>query len=276
MQKTDHKKHILKILELVNDLLSTSALKNKKVDMVNSNGEKPMEIDLQVEDLVVEYIKSHHLPYKIFAEEGGFIDFTEDAEFLVAFDPLDGSTNYSVGKNLLPYGFLIAVYNNLEPKMSDVICAGALEFTDKLSWLYNGGETFKIINGKPVPMDKIDQKIVPDLHTPVYLDLYKKVSYDFYASFVQKIFIRNTGSTIGNLALTLEGASTALGGSTIKAEEIGALYSLIKGAGGEIIDEQGNDFGEIPFSGSKFFEVLGGNPSVIDLMKSIIKEKQAG
>lgn len=270
MPRINHSKYISEILNLVQNILTVSPVKNTVIDKLNSNNEKSIEMDIYIENLVIDYIKSKHLPYQVFAEEGGHTRVSNNPRYYVTFDPLDGSTNYSVGKNFLPYGFLIAVYGNLEPKISDVICAGALEITNSLSWIYSEGKTLKLKDQTPTD---ITQKVIPDMHTPVYLDLYKKVNYDFYALFAQQVFIRNSGSSIGNLALTLEGVSTALGGSKVKPEEIGTIYALIKGAGGKIINQQGQDFGNITFSADNTYDILAGNPYVIDFLKRIIIKK---
>ena len=95
----------------------------------------------------------------------------------------------------------------------------------------------------------------------------------FMPYLLNKFFIRNSGSSIGNLALTLEGVSTALGGSKVKPEEIGTIYALIKGAGGKIINQQGQDFGNITFSADNTYDILAGNPYVIDFLKRIIIKK---
>ena len=185
MPRINHSKYISEILNLVQNILTVSPVKNTVIDKLNSNNEKSIEMDIYIENLVIDYIKSKHLPYQVFAEEGGHTRVSNNPRYYVTFDPLDGSTNYSVGKNFLPYGFLIAVYGNLEPKISDVICAGALEITNSLSWIYSEGKTLKLKDQTPTD---ITQKVIPDMHTPVYLDLYKKVNYDFYALFAQQVF----------------------------------------------------------------------------------------
>lgn len=257
----DHKFHIIQIIHLVKDLLDQTPHANQKIESINSNGEHSIAMDLKIENAVVEYIKTNELPYKIFAEEGGDIEVCTNPQFYITFDPLDGSTNYSFGKNLLPYGFLISIYNNLNPKISDVITAGAFEYTTKQMWIFNQGKTYSIPSNTEVSLDDV---IHPDLHTPVYIDLYRKKSYDFYGKIAEKVFIRNTGSTIGNLNLTLSKASTMLAGSIIKPEEIGSLYALIKGAGGKVTDESGEDLGNISFSSNRSYDVIAGNPGIVD------------
>jgi len=263
----DNEHHIIEIMRLVQKFLHETPFSNQKINSINSNGEQSMAMDIKIENHVIEYIKSNKLPYKVFAEEKGDIELNNSPKYYVTFDPLDGSTNYSVGQGLLPYGFLISIYNNLNPKIGDVVSAGAFEYTTGNMWIYDQGKTYSLHNSKIVNINEI---IYPDTHTPVYIDLYRRKSYDLYSKIVEKVFIRNTGSTIGNLNLTLSKASTMLGGSVIKPEEIGSIYALIKGAGGKVINENGEDLGEISFNPDRTYDVIAGNTNVVNFVLGLL------
>jgi len=56
------------------------------------------------------------------------------------------------------------------------------------------------------------------------------------------------GSTIGNLSYVLKNIAAGLGGVCMRPEEIGAIVSLIKGAGGIAVNHKGEDLGEEDFS----------------------------
>jgi fructose-1,6-bisphosphatase len=86
----------------------------EETGIINVKGDHQIGMDVRIEELLIEYIKENNLPVNIFSEEQGVINFHQNPKFLVAFDPLDGSTNSKLGKNILPYGLLIAFYNNLQ------------------------------------------------------------------------------------------------------------------------------------------------------------------
>ncbi len=264
----DKNLHIVQILRLVRKIFKTTPLLTAELNNKNSNGEKSIEMDVKIENQVIEYIKLNKLPYKIFAEENGDVEVCEQPRYYVTFDPLDGSTNYSIGQNLLPYGFLMCIYSGLKPKLSDIVAAGAYEVTTNSVWIYENGKTY----AENKNLININKHINADMHTPVYIDLYKKKSYDFYSKIAQKVYIRNTGSTIGNLNLTLSKASKMLAGSVVKPEEIGTVYALIKGAGGLVVTEKGQDLGDLDFSTGRTYDVIAGNPDVVRLILSLLNK----
>lgn len=62
--------------------------KTTPIDMVT-------EVDLQSEEMIVEWIKSHHPEHNILTEERDSID--QQSQYTWIIDPLDGTTNYSRG-----------------------------------------------------------------------------------------------------------------------------------------------------------------------------------
>lgn len=260
--------HAQEMLRIGKNLVASSPSLVKEVGTTNVKGDRTIEMDVAIEDALIDYIKKQNLPVNIFSEEKGTVQFHENPQFLVAFDPLDGSTNYKIGKGLLPFGLLVAFYQGLKPKLKDVVAAGAIEYTRDLAWLYDGQQTTDL-NGKTIRL-KTDWEI--HRSTPIYLDLYYKEGYETYYPLAQQIFIRNTGSTIGNLSYTLSNAASGLGGVSMRAEEIGAVYALIKGVKGIAVNHQGQDLGEEVFSPEKTYPILAGNKTIVDFMVNTIKK----
>lgn len=239
----------------------------EETGIINVKGDHQIGMDVRIEELLIEYIKENNLPVNIFSEEQGVINFHQNPKFLVAFDPLDGSTNYKLGKNILPYGLLIAFYNNLSPTLNDVFAAGAIEYTHNLSWIYDGKDT--IDNDGNAVIINSDWKV--NQSTPVYLDLYYKEGYDLYQPLAQQIFVRNTGSTIGNISYVLSNIAAGLGAVSMRAEEIGAVYSLIKGSKGTVVNHKGRDLGEYIFDPNNTYPVVAGNKTIVEFCISKIK-----
>jgi len=254
--------HIRNMLLLGKKIITTTPHLAKEVGSINAKGDKTIGMDIKVEQVLIDYIKKNNLPFNIFSEEIGTINFHPNPTHIIVFDPLDGSTNYKLGKNLLPYGLLIACYEGLNPKLKNVVASGAIEYTTNLSWIYDG-RTTKTLKGEQVNLKKrweINQS------TPVYFDLYYKKAYDAFAPLAQKIHIRWTGSNIGSLTYTMAQISTVMSAYQMRPEEIGTMTSLIKGAGGIAVNHKGQDLGEEYFSTEKTYQILAGNKKVVDFI----------
>ncbi|HBD02005.1 MAG: Inositol monophosphatase [Microgenomates group bacterium GW2011_GWC1_46_16] len=259
--------HLKRMFEIAQEAIKGPALVEETGE-VNVKGDRSIGMDVRIEELLIGYIKRNNLPVTIFSEEQGLINFHSNPEFMVAFDPLDGSTNYKIGKGLLPFGLLVAFYEGVNPKLKNVIASGAIEYTRDLAWFFDGERTMDQ-NGKAVILNSnwpIQQS------TPVYLDLYYKDGYNFYAPLAQQIFVRNTGSTIGNLSYVLSNVAAGMGGVCMRAEEIGAVYSLIKGAKGLVLDHEGKDLGEVDFNPDTTYPILAGSKNIVEFCLSKITE----
>lgn len=218
--------HVRKMLLLGKSIITTSPLLTNEVGTINKKGEKTIGMDVKIEGAMIDYVKKNNIPANIFSEEIGTIKFHPNPQYLIAFDPLDGSINYKIGKNIYPFGFLIAIYKGLNPKLKDVITSGAIEYTKDIAWVFDGYKTTTIHRD----ITKLRNDWVVNKSTPVYLDLHYKEGYEAYRSLAQQILIRNVGSLIGNLSYVLNNIAAGLGGVYIQPEEIGAIYSLIKGS----------------------------------------------
>lgn len=260
--------HVKAMLQLGKQVVSSNKLLDAELGTINAKGDHTIAMDKAMEDALIAYIKEHDISANIFSEEIGEIKFNENPQYLIAFDPLDGSTNYKIGKNIYPFGLLIAVYDGVQPTLNNVVAAGAIEFSRDLFWTFSDGKTF----------DQYDRQVglkndwPLDRHTPIFLDLYYKNGYELYRPLAEKLFIRNIGSTIGNLSYVLSNIATGLGGVCMRPEEIGAIYSLIKGAGGITVDHDGNDIGSKKFSSTDTYQILAGSPAVINFAIQKLKE----
>lgn len=259
MEKT-YLNHLKAMIELGKKLFSHHTNLTKKTGQTNTKGDATIEMDALIETTFIEYVQKQKLPFKIYSEEIGIVDTHPNPTHLLCFDPLDGSTNYTVGKNLFPYGMLLCLFSSLEPKISDVVVSAAHEVTNDLTFYFDGTQTY----GKNGKLVKIKKDWIIDKSTPIYLDLHRRSYYDSYHNIAEKLYIRNSGSTIGNLVYTLKNTTCGMGHPRIKAEEIGAVYSLIKGAGGICINHSGDDLGNENFSVNDNYHLLAGCKKTIE------------
>jgi len=258
--------HVKKLLDLGKNLLTKNPHLVSETGKINTKGDKTIAMDALIEQEFIKYLRSTKLPVLIYSEEIGIISIHPKPKYLVCFDPLDGSTNYRIGNNLLPYGILIAIYDGIKPKLNQVIAAGMVEMSNQLEFRYFEGKTIDK-KGNSVII-KQDWPITDS--TPLYLDLHKKDYYQIYAPIVQKLFIRNTGSTIGNLTYVLSNVACGMGHPRIKSEEIGAVYALIKGAGGVVVDHKGKDLGSVVLDLDVSYQLLGGVKNCIEFVVETI------
>lgn len=257
--KINFAKHTLRMLQLSSEVLKNSPRLVEETGGVSTKGDKSIAMDVKIEEIFLDYLKKHKLPVDVFSEEIGSVKFHSRPTHIIAFDPLDGSTNYKVGKDLFPYGTLIAIYKGLKPKISEIIAAGAIEYTSNSGWVFSEGETLDL-KGRKVSLQQ-DWPI--QRSTPIYLDLAHEEYYKEYIPLAGKLYIRNSGSTVGNLAYVLSNVACGLGHPRIKAEEVGTVYALIKGAGGVVVDHQGEDIGKEEFSTEGRYKLLAGNRKTI-------------
>jgi fructose-1,6-bisphosphatase/inositol monophosphatase family enzyme len=255
-------RNIKEMLIMGFEVAKSSNNSGKGTGEINTNGEETIELDKILENLYIDYIKKNNLPWNIFSEEVGWVKFHPNPEYTIAFDPLDGSANYKFGNNLLPYGTLMAVYRGVNPKIGDVLASGAMDFTTEKGYVFDGNQTKDFDNNKIVI--KNDWQI--DRTMPVNFDLYWKKSYDLFSPLAEKIHIRWCGSVVGSLMYLLEGASAVMGAPCLKPEEVGAVTSLVLGAGG-VVDWTGEmKLAEQSFDTDKKYGLIGGGEKVVDFV----------
>lgn len=232
--------------------------KTQQLEQINTKDQHSIEIDVLLETAFIEVIKSANIKANIYSEEIGLITIHDNPDFLIAFDPLDGSTNYKLGKNTLPFGSLFAIFSMPAPTFSTVVASGAVEYTSGDYWVYDGKIT-KNQQGKTIEI--VDFEISPS--TPIYIDLHFRQKFELYTEVSKQLFIRNEGATIGNLRHVLNGVSGALVMSSMKPEEVGAVVSLIKGSqGGVVSDFSGQEVGVQSFETNRGYEIIAGSPTV--------------
>ncbi len=254
--------HFRAMLALGKQTVLTNPPLTDETGATNVKGDKSIGMDVQVETILLDYIKQNDLPVCVFSEEIGTVQYHPSPTHLIVFDPLDGSTNYKLGKNFLPHGLLIACYAGTKPKLNNIIAAGAIEYTTHQGWIFDGAQT-KTINGEPVDLN---HDWIISKSTPVNFDLYYPAAYQAFAHLPGKVHVRWSGSNVGSLTYTLSGVSAAMGALLMRPEEIGTMVALIKGAGGKAVDLHGNDLGEEEFSIDRTYAMIAGDKTVVDFI----------
>jgi fructose-1,6-bisphosphatase/inositol monophosphatase family enzyme len=234
-----------------------------EVGTINAKGDRSLEMDVAIERAVINYIREQGLPVQIYSEEVGV---TEGAhphpEVTFSMDPLDGSVNYKHGQGMLPFGTLVAFFKGLNPNLDDVIAAGMIEYTTGNFFIFDGEKTINQDGEKVI----LNHDWAIHKTTPVYFDTFYKKGLKAYTEIAEEVFVRGSGSIVGNLMYTLLNISACTGGVSVRAEEIGAVYGLIKGASGIIVDHDGVPLAGKLFDSQEQYQVLAGNKCIVDFV----------
>ena len=268
-------------LELLNHTKNLMQIGAEKVRMsphlatetgtLDAKGTPTIAMDKALEKTFLQYIEANQLPVTIYSEDSNDLtSYHAQPNYLLLIDPLDGSTNYKIGYGLLPFGSFFTIFKNFKPQLSDVVVAGAIEYTSNQRFVSIDGQTADI-DGHIVRL-KSDWPLEPVPPT-VHLELYKD-GYEAFAPLSKKLRIFNQGALVNSVTSVLSNISALMGGIAVRSEEIGALYALITGAGGVMVDLQGNDIGNQPLDHARKYEILAGSKSVVEYALSYVKRSQ--
>jgi len=259
--------HISRMLLSGKETIKTNPLLIADTGEINVKGDQSIGMDKKMEEVLLNYIKEHNLPVNVFSEEIGFIKYHPNPTHLIVFDPLDGSTNYKIGKNLLPYGLLISCYKGLNPKLKDIVASGAIEHTTSCAWIFDGKQTHLLDGNK----FRFTKKWEASKSTPFYFDLYYKEAYAAFAPLAQQVHIRWNGSNISSLTYVMSEVAAGMGAYLMRPEEIGTMVSLIKGAGGVAVNLKEQNLEDEIFSTEKTYELVAGNKRIVEFIVKQLK-----
>ncbi len=212
--------------------------------------------DLTARQALVEYFKESKLPLALYTEElEQPMLFSQNPVYSAVGDEIDGTYNFHRGLGMLPCGSIIGISASKNPKFSDFLCCGFLEF--------NSGNLFYAVKGKGAYAIEnwakggaVSKRLITSGKKKV--DEIRKVLLDFYMlSELSPLFvvfgkeIGDYGSFAAHMALIAKGSVDLFVGADncsnknkLKTgEELGPLYLLVKEAGGAVLDWNGNDLG---------------------------------
>ncbi|KKP69823.1 hypothetical protein A2X44_05120 [candidate division CPR3 bacterium GWF2_35_18] len=261
----DFSYHIKTILELAKETFQENQSLNKEIGIINVKGDEVLAMDKKMESVIIDYLRKEKLPVSIFSEEIGFLELHNNPTHLVVFDPLDGSTNYQIGQNLMPYGLMIAVYEGSTPKLSDIKASGMYEVTSKRGFIFDGSTT-RNLEGVQI---SVNRQWGISAKTPVHFDLYYKEAVQKFGSLAQNVHLKWGGSNISSLLYVLSEIGAVMGSVKMRPEEIGAVASLINGANGIVVDLKGNNLMNYSFGVDSIYPFIAGNKEIV---RYLIKE----
>jgi myo-inositol-1(or 4)-monophosphatase len=194
-----------------------------------------------------EYLQG--IPFTIEVEGLGRFDkdLSEEtkAKYYITVDPLDGSLNYRLkGETLgLPFSSVVAVFEDSDPQFQDCLMAGVIDLRNGDLWVAQRNKDC-FVNGKRCTTSgkkEIDLRngiIIGEFYYPENRELLVKIFEG------EKGWLRNPGSAAYEMSLVASGQADAFICDRQKSYELGAVYCLVKEAGGYVCDFQGNDLAE--------------------------------
>jgi len=140
-------------IKMISRLVATAGLKGLHgyTDRINVQGEQAHKLDDEADAILVEILgSSGHFGSLVSEERDGAIETSKEsreAKYVVAFDPLDGSSN--IGSNI-PVGTIFTIFRKKDSSEKadtedflqsgrDIVAAGYSVYGSKLSFVYSCG-----------------------------------------------------------------------------------------------------------------------------------------
>jgi fructose-1,6-bisphosphatase/inositol monophosphatase family enzyme len=276
MDKEEALEHVKKAL-----LLSYKAVmqtKNKSREMKTLVDIKTLGDEAATKALI-SYFKSSKLPVVLYTEElEKPIKLSPRPALAIIGDDIDGTYNFKYGRGLLPHGSILGIFSRPDPKFSDCIACGFLEF--------NSGNLFYAVKGRGAYMIEKwasggtkavriktsgKTRLYPDLGFIGDLYMLGDLTKDLVPYVVKRggDFMANsvhmTMAATGYCDILVVGDNCPNPNKRKTGEELGPGYLLIKEAGGVVLDWNGKDLGNEKISldkGKAFHVVVGATNSI--------------
>lgn len=298
------KEKILNTLILANNLneriqnKSNNRISNLKADVVTQG-------DLQIGDFLIKKLLDSPELIVIESEERGKqrnFDTTENEDFYIAIDDIDGSNNLRVGDGVLPYCSMIVVFdgknkNGDSYRFSDYKYAACIDYVSKRIFYTERGlgrvEQYDL-NGQVVKISADNFQDNDGLALTLSTDIVSSqrggsVGYakaeesevSVLPSLLDGVYknyaIVDSGCSVFEYAMIGMGIRNGYVSSGKKMHELPLLYAFSKESGKEMCNFEGKPFdGEVYDFNGKNLEVISGSPLTIkDVMDLIRRQKIA-
>ena len=222
------------------------------------SGDISTQADLNIEKATIESLKSSGISAQIISEEKGNLTInTLPSKYLITIDPLDGSSNFSHGKGLMPYATTIAIFNTTEnPLFKNIICAGTLEHTQNNLWLGELGKGATLNNTPCRPSTQTT--ITPN--GKYITDFFYETNWKTFNPLIKgktKININDYGCAALHYAMLSSAHIDAMMSASQKAHELAAGYLMTKESGAILTDLDGSPLDNTAYDFNKKYPVIG-------------------
>jgi myo-inositol-1(or 4)-monophosphatase len=208
-------------------------LKGKDI-FTKKHRELVTKTDLKSEKYILSAIQKKFPDHSILSEESGFIDKKSDYLWLV--DPLDGTTNFTMGNPLFSVSIALAYKEEVIIGAGYAPFLGELFFAEKEKGAYLNGKKIKVSN-----KGKIKDSILLFCHGHRRKD-YEKVTRIYRAFKLSCRSLRQLGSALLELGFVAAGRCESLMIEGLTTWDLAAGVLLVREASGEVTDFSGQDW----------------------------------
>ncbi len=221
---------------------AVDALQGDPAEVVGrgADGAPSTRIDRAAEAAVLRRLDEKGIRLDVLSEEAGFVDRHGDG--LLVLDPVDGTHNALRG--VPAYSVSLAVGH---ARLADVEAGLVLDLVSGAAYFAEKGRGAEL-NGRPIHARRFDPK---DVLFSVYLGTNAEADAAAVAAKARRV--RNLGAASLDLCLVARGAADAYYMHSreerlkLRACDIAAGTLIVREAGGEVLDLQGNDL-DIPLT----------------------------
>ena len=225
--------HAKQAASIAGDFLKSN-ISNKKNVLLSEGRDIKLEVDLETEHLIIDYL-TKHAPYQILGEETGLSG--NETDFYWVIDPLDGTSNYF--RDIPISCVSIALMSKLDPIL------GVIYDFNHDELYYGSSEESARVNETIISVSSLDNKGESTLVTGIPA----KTNYSDaeFASMIADFQVWKKVRMIGSAAMAsvyvAAGKAETYQENGIFLWDIAAGAAIVKAAGGKIdISEISSDF----------------------------------
>lgn len=220
-----------------------------------SKDEPVTKSDLCSSRVLIEHFTHSGLEAVLTGEEAGQINFSENPQYRIFFDELDGTFNWQRG-GLFSSAIVVSAFDYKErARFKDAVFAGVLDITTGNLWYAERGEGC-FFNGNRVTssgraeLGKKNYSIIDLGPCP------SKKLQERFSGFCASIWPHNISCAGIHLAGVASGHIDVAVLPLQKAHELGAGYLLIREAGRYLVDFQGKSLTNREFNFNEVYEIV--------------------
>ena len=208
-------------------------LDRKKIKF-KSKHEILTSLDLQVEKVILNIIKKKYPDHHILSEESGEIGPKSD--YLWIIDPLDGTTNYSMGNPLFNVSLALAYKNEVILGIVNAPYLKELYISEKGKGAFLNGKKIKVSQ-----INKLPKALLTFCHGSKEKDIKRIIK--IYQHFKLSGFdMRQLGSAGLELSYVARGSTEAIMIPGTHLWDVAAGTLIVREAGGKVTDFQGKEW----------------------------------
>ena len=220
----------------------------------NQFGDTALNMDVQLEKSVINFLQKRHVPATIYSEEHGITEISKNPQYTIIMDGLDGSGVF-LENHRGRFGTMIAIFKGNSPKLSDYICSFIIEHTNKQAIIaFKNEGSYLLKHNNIINVSTPSLRRLRDVKR-IYIDrafhINEKTFFD-PLQHLNPLYLKSSAAYYIDLAIGQ--ADLVLECTRKNSIEISVAYGLINEAGGVMVNLQGQDLGEFSYLDYLYFD----------------------